>query len=129
MSDALSFAELDGLHLELLPARTVLSTVTGNTGGAGGEGGTGGITGNTNGGGGTQINSAANGFGGDGGRANGGSANGGAGGGFDFYGYSTGTVSDNTVVPVVLAAPAAKAALVVRVAPRASAKLICLLCQ
>ncbi len=42
MSDALSFAEIDGQHVELLPARTVLSLFSlGNTGGTGGEGGKG----------------------------------------------------------------------------------------
>ncbi|MDQ6741123.1 MAG: hypothetical protein M3021_12390 [Actinomycetota bacterium] len=35
MFDALSFAELEGQHVELLPARTVLSMVTGTTGGTG----------------------------------------------------------------------------------------------
>jgi hypothetical protein len=44
MSDALSFAEIDGQHVELLPARTVLSCGCGGgggsaTGGAGGPGG------------------------------------------------------------------------------------------
>lgn len=49
MSDALSFADMDGQHVELLPARTVLSTpgafapggeTTGTaTGGYGGHGG------------------------------------------------------------------------------------------
>jgi hypothetical protein len=43
MSDALSFVEIDGQHVELLPARTVLSMfVTGGGGGAGGIGGAGG---------------------------------------------------------------------------------------
>jgi hypothetical protein len=50
MSDALSFAEVDGQHVELLPARTVLSmfrAVVGGGGdagnaGAGGTSGTGG---------------------------------------------------------------------------------------
>jgi hypothetical protein len=37
MSDALSFAEIDGQHVELLPARTVLSCCGG--GGKGGDGG------------------------------------------------------------------------------------------
>ncbi len=41
MSDALSFAEIDGQHVELLPARTVLSLFTAG-GGNGGEGGGGG---------------------------------------------------------------------------------------
>ncbi|MGH3898219.1 MAG: hypothetical protein ACRDTA_08175 [Pseudonocardiaceae bacterium] len=41
MSDALSFVEIDGQHVELLPARTVLSTFSmgGGDGGAGGAGG------------------------------------------------------------------------------------------
>ncbi len=40
MSDELSFAELDGQHVELLPARTVLSTFStqGTDGGTGGHG-------------------------------------------------------------------------------------------
>jgi uncharacterized membrane protein YgcG len=37
MSDALSFAEIYGQHVELLPARTVLSRLS--TGGSGGSGG------------------------------------------------------------------------------------------
>jgi hypothetical protein len=32
MSDALSFVEIEGQHVELLPARTVLSMITGATG-------------------------------------------------------------------------------------------------
>ncbi|HEY6424946.1 MAG TPA: hypothetical protein VIY28_17245 [Pseudonocardiaceae bacterium] len=47
MSDALSFAEIEGQHLELLPARTVLSMFSfggpkGGDTGAAGAGGTGG---------------------------------------------------------------------------------------
>ncbi|MDQ3761132.1 MAG: hypothetical protein M3460_05375 [Actinomycetota bacterium] len=47
MSDALSFAEIDGQHVELLPARTVLSMFAtggprGGDAGNGGMGGTGG---------------------------------------------------------------------------------------
>jgi len=40
MSDTLSFAELDGQHVELLPARTVLSlfNFSGANGGIGGAG-------------------------------------------------------------------------------------------
>ncbi|MGH3833881.1 MAG: hypothetical protein ACRDRS_26155 [Pseudonocardiaceae bacterium] len=44
MSDALSFAEIDGQHVELLPARTVMSLFaagggdTHNVGGNGGKG-------------------------------------------------------------------------------------------
>lgn len=48
MSDAVSFAEIDEQHAELLPERTVMSTIfltDGETGGAGGDG-TGGIGGN-----------------------------------------------------------------------------------
>jgi hypothetical protein len=39
MSDALSFTEIDGQHVELLPARTVMSLFTAgsNKGGAGGS--------------------------------------------------------------------------------------------
>ena len=77
MSDALSFAEIDGQHVELLPARTVLSMFAmggkgSNTGGAGGDarGGLGVIVsvipitlfGD-------QVNSAGNAVGGAGGRA------------------------------------------------------------
>ena len=40
MSDALSFAEMEGQYLELLPARTVMSMFTaGGCGGCGGHGG------------------------------------------------------------------------------------------
>lgn len=41
MSDALSFVEIDGQHVELLPARTVMSMfhAGGGDGGAGGAGG------------------------------------------------------------------------------------------
>jgi hypothetical protein len=50
MSDALSFAEIDGQHMELLPARTVLSMFSvggprGGDAGNGGQGGTGGAGG------------------------------------------------------------------------------------
>jgi hypothetical protein len=48
MSDALSFAEIDGQHVELLPARTVLSLFhagAGSTGGDAGNGGAGGTSG------------------------------------------------------------------------------------
>jgi hypothetical protein len=45
MSDALSFVEIDGQHVELLPARTVLSCC-----GGGGKGGTGGPGGSAQGG-------------------------------------------------------------------------------
>jgi len=43
MSDALSFAEVDGQHVELLPARTVLGVldILGAGDGNGGAGGTG----------------------------------------------------------------------------------------
>ena len=79
MSDALSFAEIDGQHVELLPARTVMSMFVVKGGGDGGHGGAGGkgqggiglnvlnidVIGD-------QTNSAADGFGGRGGSANGG---------------------------------------------------------
>ena len=78
MSDGLSFFEIDGQHVELLPARTVLSLFVAG----GGDGGTGGAGGNGQGGlglnvlninvAGTQVNSAADGVGGAGGSANGG---------------------------------------------------------
>ncbi len=42
MSDALSFVEIDGQHVELLPARTVMSMFTLGEGGDGGNGGNGG---------------------------------------------------------------------------------------
>ena len=55
MSDTLSFAEIDGQHVELLPARTVLSLVSacgcdhgshgGGGGGNAGDGGNGGVGG------------------------------------------------------------------------------------
>jgi hypothetical protein len=38
MSDGLSFAEIDGQHVELLPARTVLSLFSGCGCGDGGDG-------------------------------------------------------------------------------------------
>ncbi|MGH3721232.1 MAG: hypothetical protein ACRDRI_20750 [Pseudonocardiaceae bacterium] len=91
MSDALSFVEIDGQHVELLPARTVLSLFSagcgcggGHHGGGGGDGGVGGNGGTGRGGIGVnllniallgdQTNSAGNGFGGAGGSANGGNA-------------------------------------------------------
>src|SRR5918997_2281004 len=95
MSDALSFVEIDGQHVELLPARTVLSLFNtcgcgggkgggmgGDDAGRGGNGGVGGDGGDGRGGlglnvlninaFGDQTNSAGDGFGGDGGSANGG---------------------------------------------------------
>jgi hypothetical protein len=100
MTDTLSFAEIDGQHVELLPARTVLSLFStggcgdgggghgggghdgGDGGGRGGNGGYGGDGGTGRGGLGVNLlninlfgdqdNSAGNGFGGDGGNANGG---------------------------------------------------------
>lgn len=82
MSDALSFAEIDGQHVELLPARTVLSMIKATGGQCGGNGGTGGNGGEGEGGIGVnalnivlpdeQYNYAANGYGGNGGDANGG---------------------------------------------------------
>ena len=78
MSDGLSFAEIDGQHVELLPARTVLSLFSfcggdGCKGGAGGagQGGMGLNVLNINVFG-TQVNSAGDGVGGAGGSANGG---------------------------------------------------------
>ncbi|MBV8540509.1 MAG: hypothetical protein JO063_05185 [Pseudonocardiales bacterium] len=79
MSDAVSFAEVDGQHVELLPARTVMSMFIVKGGGDGGKGGAGGkaqggiglnvlnidVLGD-------QTNSAADAFGGHGGSANGG---------------------------------------------------------
>ena len=49
MSDALSFVEIDGQHVELLPARTVLSMFSAG-GCCGGKGGVGGDGGNAQGG-------------------------------------------------------------------------------
>ena len=82
MSDGLSFADIDGQHVELLPARTVLSLFM--AGGDGGDGGVGGDGGNGQGGIGlnvlninalgTQTNSAGDGVGGNGGSANGGNS-------------------------------------------------------
>ena len=45
MSDALSFAEIDGQRVELLPARTVMSMFSAGGAGRGGNGGTGGTGG------------------------------------------------------------------------------------
>ena len=45
MSDAMSFAEFGELHVELLPARTVLSLLHAHTPGAGGDPGTAGANG------------------------------------------------------------------------------------
>jgi hypothetical protein len=86
MSDGLSFAEIDGQHVELLPARTVLSmfSTSGGCGGGcgGGDGGTGGAGGDAQGGIGvnllninllgSQDNIAGSAAGGAGGDANGG---------------------------------------------------------
>jgi hypothetical protein len=83
MSDALSFAEIDGQRVELLPARTVMSLLsTGGDAGRGGNGGAGGHGGVGRGGlginllnlnlFGDQINSAGDGIGGAGGDADGG---------------------------------------------------------
>jgi hypothetical protein len=80
MSDALSFAEIDGQYVELLPARTVMSMFV--VRGGGGDGGKGGPGGKGAGGIGLnvlnidvigdQTNSAADGVGGHGGNAHGG---------------------------------------------------------
>jgi hypothetical protein len=85
MFDALSFVEIDGQHVELLPARTVMSLVHlggGENGGRGGNAGHGGNGGAGRGGIGVnllnidlfgdQINSAGDGTGGAGGTADGG---------------------------------------------------------
>ncbi len=88
MSDVLSFVEIDGQHVELLPARTVMSMFTascpcGGDGGGGGDGGAGGAGGAAQGGLGINIlsgigilgtgtASAADATGGAGGSANGG---------------------------------------------------------
>jgi hypothetical protein len=83
MSDALSFAEIDGQHVELLPARTVMSLVSAHGGGGrGGNGGVGGPGGKGQGGlginllninlFGDQDNKAGDGVGGPGGNADGG---------------------------------------------------------
>jgi hypothetical protein len=80
MSEALSFVEIDGQHVELLPARTVMSMFA--VKGGGGDGGAGGPGGKGTGGIGLnvldidvlgdQTNSAADGVGGHGGGAAGG---------------------------------------------------------
>ena len=84
MSDALSFAEVDSQHVELLPARTVMSLLRtgGENGGRGCNGGHGGSGGQGRGGiglnvlnidlFGDQTNSAGDGTGGAGGSADGG---------------------------------------------------------
>ncbi len=83
MSDALSFADVDAQHVELLPARTVMSLLhTDASGGRVGNAGKGGVGGQGRGGiglnilnidlFGDQINSAGDGTGGAGGDADGG---------------------------------------------------------
>jgi len=84
MSEKLSFTEINGQHVELLSARTVLSVagITKTGGVCGGHGGHGGDGGDGTGGIGVnalniilqhaQYNDAANGYGGAGGDANGG---------------------------------------------------------
>jgi hypothetical protein len=85
MSDALSFVEVDGQHVELLPARTVLSlfSTCGGCKGGGGDGGVGGSGGDAKGGIGVNVlsgigilgkgvASAGDAFGGAGGSADGG---------------------------------------------------------
>jgi hypothetical protein len=83
MSDALSFVEADAQHVELLPARTVMSLLPlHDSGGRGGNAGDGGKGGQGRGGiglnilnialFGDQINSAGDGTGGEGGSADGG---------------------------------------------------------
>ena len=82
MSDALSFTEIDGQHVELLPARTVMSTFRAG-GEEGGDGGYGGNGGNAQGGVGVNVLSGlgvlgtGSASGGDAAGGNGGSANGG----------------------------------------------------
>ena len=76
MFDALSFAEIDGQHVELLPARTVLSLFA--TGGSR-NGGSGGPGGSAQGGVGVNVLSGLGVLGT--GSASGGDATGGAGGG------------------------------------------------
>ncbi len=76
MSDALSFVEIDGQHVELLPARTVMSMFA-----LEGDGGTGGAGGNAQGGVGVNVLSGlgvlgtGSASGGDAAGGNGGSAN------------------------------------------------------
>jgi hypothetical protein len=77
MSDALSFVEIDGQHVELLPARTVMSAFS--LGKGGGDGGTGGAGGAANGGVGVNVLSGLGVLGT--GTATGGDAAGGNGGG------------------------------------------------
>jgi hypothetical protein len=83
MSDTLSFAEVDGQHVELLPARTVMSMFSTGGGCEAGNGGTGGHGGAAQGGLGINIlsgigilgkgiASAGDATGGAGGSANGG---------------------------------------------------------
>jgi hypothetical protein len=68
MSDTLSFAEIDGQHVELLPARTVLSLFsTGRSGGGdhgGGDHGGGDHGGESEGGNGGTAGAGGNGWGG-----------------------------------------------------------------
>lgn len=72
MSDALSFAEIDGQHVELLPARTVLSlfSLAGDSGTSGTSGTSGVVGGDGGDGGGATATATA---GGDGGGGDGGS--------------------------------------------------------
>jgi hypothetical protein len=79
MPDAVSFAEIDGQRVELLPARTVMSLFATGGGGNGGTGGSGGsgyggigldvLNVNATG---SQENGAGSGIGGSGGAASGG---------------------------------------------------------
>ncbi len=78
MSDALSFVEIDGQHVELLPARTVMSMFVLGGGEEGGDGGKGGSGGSAQGGVGVNILSGIGVLGT--GTASGGDAAGGAGG-------------------------------------------------
>jgi hypothetical protein len=82
MSDALSFAAIEGQQVELLPTRTVMSLFSVHGGGRGGNGGVGGHGGSGRGGLGINLlninvlgdqdNKAGDGVGGPGGNADGG---------------------------------------------------------
>jgi hypothetical protein len=70
MRDALSFTEIDGQHVELLPVRTVLSLFGADGAGNNGGGVVSWLSNALSG----QVNSAGNGVGGTGGSASGGDA-------------------------------------------------------
>lgn len=95
MSDSLSFAEIEGQHVELLPARTVLSLMFTAPHGGNGGAGYGGIGINAGNGalnGAYQSNVAGGGFGGYGGAAHGG-IGGNGGDGHGGFGINFGNVS------------------------------------